>query len=113
LKLLLRPDNNYSGIGYIIDGFGSYLLLSGILNAFLLLILGFIFRFCFKRFVDSQFINITFGLLGEISLFFSCADLWGVRICMSSWSALIIIDFILMMKNKVQIGDKFLHSKLQ
>jgi hypothetical protein len=45
LRNLLIPDDEYTGVGYIIDGFNNYIIFGGVITAFIFLLIGFILRF--------------------------------------------------------------------
>src|ERR1035437_1711774 len=99
LKVILRPNNNYTGIANIIDCFSLLGLWYGLVISFILWLIAFIVKI--KDF-NSIFILINFiGLLCLIeshSTNFTSKDqhLWGFWVCLIWCSAMILYDLFIL-----------------
>jgi hypothetical protein len=111
LKTILRPHNNYTGIGFIVDTFEEYIIFFGALTAFLFFILGLIIKY--KDFNNSfNWINIIAWILllftnpiinwnvSIINWDFWSDKLWGYWVCLVFGIIMIIYDSMTLIKIK-------------
>jgi len=100
LKLLLRPNHNYTGIGSLIDFFSCLELGYGLGIAFVLWLIALIIKL-----KDFNNIFVVINIIGLIFLsvshslnIFNDKRLWGFWVCLI-WSAIMIIyDSIILLK---------------
>ena len=111
LGILLRPNDNFTGIGFMIDAFLAYLLFFGVWTSFLFFILGLVLKF--KDF-NSIFIliNIVAWILllftnprtnlnlNEIDMNIWEDKLWGYWVSLGFGLILIIYDSIILVQIK-------------
>jgi hypothetical protein len=101
LKMLLRPNDDYTGVANIIDSFSLLKLGSGLVFAFILWIIALIVKI--KDYNNIfNLINII-GLLllfGSHSIYNAMSDirLWGFWVCFIWGAAMIIYDTIILLK---------------
>jgi len=100
LKLLLRPNNNYTGIASIIDCFSLVEFGYGLGIAFLLWLIALVVKLIdFNTiFVVINTIGLIFFSLSHSLNIFDKTRLWGYWVCLI-WSAILIIyDCIILFK---------------
>jgi len=102
LELMLRPSGNYSGLGYMVDGFVIYVFGYGILTAFLLLIIGLIiklkdFNGYFYLLNGSGWLFILIATPG-VTMLTGEAHLWGYWTCLILGFMMLLFDSILLIK---------------
>lgn len=104
LKILLKPNDKYSGIGYIIDVFWSLVTSFGIVLSLALWIIG--LRLKIKGNKDFQILNI----IGLILLYttdpvmlswLNDSKLWGYWFCFWWAVIMIVFDFGLILRKKI------------
>lgn len=104
LKILLKPNDKYSGIGYIIDVFWSLVTSFGIVLSLALWIIG--LRLKIKGNKDFQILNI----IGLILLYttdpvmlswLNDSKLWGYWFCLWWAVIMIVFDFGLILRKKI------------
>jgi hypothetical protein len=108
LRILLRPgDNNYTGIGFVLDSFLGYLIFFGTCTAFFLFLLGLLIKY---RDLEIKFYPINIigwlfllftkpqGNLDELNLNFWEDKLWGYWVCLAFGVILIIYDSFILLK---------------
>jgi hypothetical protein len=104
LKSILRPNNNYTGIAFVIDLFTTFIYGFGVLIAFLLWIIGLIIKY--KDYNNIfHLINIigliTFYMTNPFMVnFFDGTKLWGFWISFIWALGLIIYDTNILIKRK-------------
>lgn len=103
IKILLKPNGNYSGIGYLLDSIVGLIIYCGIWIGFLLLIIGLIIKNkTFNR--NFNVINITALILIYLTdpsytiIRIGEGKLWGYWVCISAGLIMIIYDTILLWK---------------
>jgi hypothetical protein len=102
---ILRPNNHYSGIGYIIDLFFQYVGYCGTMTAFLLIIISLMLKTSYQlnKFIVINFMNIISLILMYFTQNFGdIADekLWGFWICFFLMISQTITDLGVTIKNK-------------
>jgi hypothetical protein len=104
IATLLRPNNDYSGMGYILDYFKFYFLQFGILSTFILLLLSLIIRLVsFRKFILPCLILNTSGLIfliltNPFTTLFEEVILWGYITSIVIFAFSIVLDIILFIK---------------
>jgi len=100
LKLLLRPNGNYTGISSLIDFFSALEIGYGLGIAFILWIIALIIKL-----KDFNNIFILINIIGLIFLsvshslnVFNDTRLWGFWVCLIWSTTMIIYDFIILLK---------------
>ena len=98
LKPLLRPSDNFSGIGYALDVFYFFRMM-GVAFALLLLVLGLVVKL-----KDYNSVFHLLNVLGVISLAFAQSSnpftetrLWGYWVCLLLTVGMVIYDFAMML----------------
>jgi hypothetical protein len=102
LKLLLRPNENYTGIASLIDYFSFLELGYGLGIAFILWIIGLIIKLkdFNNTFLLINIIGLVFLSVSHSLNVFNDTRLWGFWVCLI-WSAtMIIYDCIILLKIK-------------
>lgn len=107
LKPLLRPNDDHSGIGYIIDWSPEFISYFGIFLAFILLLQGMIFKFLnYSKYyvvhLTGNIISLLFLFLFELSII-SESFLWGYWTTIWLLITVLIGDIILKIKYKKAI----------
>lgn len=97
LKFLLRPNDNYTGIGYTLDVFESFFGF-GISMALILLLIGLIIKIKDYNLI-FQFINFGAFILLFFSrpAMFTDSKLWGFWVCLALVSCTLIYDTVVLM----------------
>jgi hypothetical protein len=103
-KVLLRPNNNYSGLGFLIDYFLAWISYSGTIIAFICLVV----VLCLKKSFDKNrivinslnFINILLLYFANNPEIFLDVRLWGFWICFSLAIMVAIFDLVITIKSK-------------
>jgi hypothetical protein len=104
LGIILRPNGDFSGIGYLLDWIVTYILIFGSITAFILLILGLIIKY-----KDFNNIFIFINIIALILLFLANpimdlakdeSRLWGFWFCTLFGLFMIISDTILLIRIK-------------
>jgi hypothetical protein len=103
LKLLLRPNENYTGLAYVINTFLQIINYAGITIAFILWIIGLVLKFRGNSIyhIINIFGLISFYFIGYVYTF-TCIDikLWGYWVTFVFGSIMIIFDSYLLIKTK-------------
>lgn len=104
LKILLQPDNKYTGIGYIIDVFWPMVSSFGIVLSFLLWVIGLRLK------IKGNKIFHILNIIGLILLYITNpvmltwvidSKLWGYWFCFWWAAVMIIFDFWLIIKKRI------------
>ena len=97
LKIFIRPGDNYSGIGYLIDASQVFVGYCGIFVSFILLITGLFFKYF--KFSKKYLFNGIFHVISIVFLLstcggmMTCEKLWGYWVCIVLWGLLCISDW--------------------
>jgi hypothetical protein len=104
LKLILRPDDNFSGAGYLIEFTGFFLFECGVVLAFFLWLLSLIIKL-----KDFNNIFMLTNFLALIAFYFSSPGilniclgykLWGYWVCFGIGMITFVFDMVILLKQK-------------
>jgi hypothetical protein len=105
LKLVLRPKDGYSGIGFILDEFIAYIVMGGTITGFMFFLIAFIIKI--KNFNNIFYLCNIIGLImtffnnpSTFTFFIGEGKLWGYWICIFFGIIMIAYDSILLWKLK-------------
>ncbi|MDD4968273.1 MAG: hypothetical protein PHT07_02470 [Paludibacter sp.] len=97
-KILLRPNENYTGVGYSMDVFESFFGF-GATMALVLFILGIIIKIKDYNSI-FHFINIVAWIMLALTqpALFTSTKLWGYWVCLALGLLLVVYDTVVQMK---------------
>ncbi len=101
--LLYDKDGNFTGFGALYWSFSNYFTMFGLVNAFILLLIGLnvlVFR---KK--DSRKTVFIVDLIGIVFLLFNKGDMWGYWVCISLWAIMVLFDAFLIYKSKQVVSQ--------
>jgi hypothetical protein len=101
-KIILRPYDGYSGIGYIIDYAAATIAYGGTILAFLFLLVALVMKLINKPIYFGPI--FTFDLLAFVSLLLTHAEeyYWGYWICLVLITIVLLMDAILFIGHRRQ-----------
>ena len=105
LKLILRPDDNFSGIGYLLGVSEILILECGAAFAFILWLIGLVVKlkdyntiFHLINFLALLFFIFTSP--GGLLNIFGAIKLWGYWVCLGFGILLVLLDIFILMKQR-------------